>query len=232
MKFTIRDLPVAERPRERLQTFGARSLSMHELLEIIIANGGRSGSVHKISSELVSKYQSLENLDHASVGELCEVNGVGYAKAVQIKAAVELGKRLHAEVQKSSSNQILTSSDAHKLSAYYLKNKKKEHLLLFCLDVHGKLIGKPETISVGVLDCSLIHPREIFNCAVRNFAAKIILAHNHPSGSSVPSPQDIEVSRQIYQAGLIMGIELLDHIVIGESEYTSIRQDHAEVFAG
>ena len=231
MRFTIRDLPVQERPRERLQSLGATSLSVQELFEIIIANGSRSGSVHKISNDLIAKYSSLESLDNASLSELCQIKGVGRAKAVQIKAAVELGKRLSAEVHKNSVSQILTSRDAYNLGLYYLKNKKKEHLLLFCMDVHGKLIGNPETVSVGVLDCSLIHPREIFNHAIKNFSAKIILAHNHPSGSSVPSVQDLEVTKQIYSAGLVMGIELLDHIVIGNQEYHSIRQDHGEIFS-
>lgn len=231
MKFTLRDLPVRERPRERLQMLGASSLSMQELFEIILVSGGRSGSVHKITGDLISKYRSLEDLDCASVSEICAIKGVGRAKAVQIKAAVELGKRLQAESVNGSVGQILTSGDAYKLALYYLKNKKKEHLLLFCLDVHGKLIGQPDIISVGVLDCSLIHPREIFNTAIRNSAAKIIMAHNHPSGSSVPSPQDIEVTRQIYQASRIIGIELLDHLVIGNGEYVSIRQEQNEIFA-
>jgi|SRR5579872_895995 len=230
MRFTLQDLPVQERPRERLEMLGPTSLSVQELLEIIIANGGRSGSVHRISNELISKYRSLENLESASISQLCQINGVGYAKAAQIKAAMELGKRFSLETFRHNSNQILTSGDAHKLSLYYLKNKKKEYLLLFCLDVHSKLVASPEIVSVGVLDCSLIHPREIFGHAVKNSAAKIMLAHNHPSGSSIPSPQDIEVTEQIYDAGKTMGIELLDHIVIGDSEYMSIRQDHPEIF--
>jgi len=231
MQFTLRDLPVRERPRERLRSLGASSLSVQELLSIILSNGGKSGSVHAITNELLRRYQNLESLDCASIDELRQIKGVGQVKAIQIKAAVELGKRLHLEQQLESAGQILTSEDAFRLAEYYLKNKKKEHLLLFCLDVHGKLIGRPETVSVGLLDCSLVHPREIFNQAVRSSAAKIILVHNHPSGSAVPSPQDLEVTRQIYRAGIIMGIDLLDHIVLGAGEYTSIRQDHGELFA-
>lgn len=230
MSFTLRDLPVRERPRERLQNLGASSLSIQELFEIILGCGGRSGSVKKITQDIISAYHNLSDLDRAPVGEMCKIKGVGQAKAVQIKAAVELGRRLHAENLQVSGPSILTSLDAYNLAAHYLKNKKKEHLLLFCLDVHGRIIDTPETVSIGVLDCSLLHPREIFNVAVRLCAAKIILAHNHPSGNSEPSLQDIEATKQTYQASKIMGMELLDHIVVGEGEYHSIHQDHPEVF--
>jgi DNA repair protein RadC len=230
MRFTLNDLPVFERPRERLHIFGAESLSMQELLEIIMSKGCAAGSVHKISQNLIFHYHNLQNLNQASVQDLCKINGIGSAKATQIKAAFELGKRLYAENSKPKQDSILTSIDAYKMSLYYLAHKNKEHLLLFCLDVHCRPITKPEILSVGVLDCSLVHPREIFSSAIKNNSAKIILAHNHPSGVSTPSKQDIEVTRQIYEAGRIMGIELLDHIVLGKNEYASIRQQNPETF--
>lgn len=229
MKFTVRDLPASERPRERLEKLGSQTLSLQELLEVILGQGGKKHSISGIAHSLIQKYGSLESLSAATVEDLRDVGGVGYAKATQIKAAFELGKRYYLE---SSENlgAILTSMDAYKLARYYLKGKKQEYLMLFCLDVHGRLILKPEVISIGILDCSLIHPREIFNIAINNNSSKIILAHNHPSGSSIPSAQDYQVTSQVFQASKIIAIELIDHIVLGNHEFTSIREQKPEIF--
>lgn len=232
MSFTIRDLPTVDRPRERLHSFGASSLSLQELIDVILGHGGSSsGSVSDITREILTKYKSLEDLDNASISDLRGVKGVGYVKAIQIKAAFELGKRLQLEYVQPKSGNIFNSKDAFLLTERYLKNEKKEHLLLFCLDSRSRLISEPQTLSIGTLDASLIHPREIFVSAIKNYASRVILAHNHPSGSSVPSPADLEVTRQVVSAGKIVGIPLLDHIVVGKNEYSSIGQLSPDIFS-
>ncbi len=230
MSFTLRDLPKYER-RERLHELGAHSLSLHELLELVLGKGSGHDSVFTISQQLLTRYKSLREISSASIQDLCQINGIGYAKAIQIKAAFELGKRFQLEDDSPMSEAVLRSVDAYRMASYYLKDKKKEHLLLFCLDVRGRLINKPETVSIGTLDSSLVHPREIFNSAIKNHSSKIILAHNHPSGSSQPSDQDYVVTNQLYDASKIVGIELLDHIVLGRDEFSSIRENNPQIFA-
>ena len=232
MNFTIRDAPIYERPRERLAALGPGSLSLQELIQIILSQGSRKGSVVYVAQALVKKYATLHGLHQASVIDLCQIPGIGYAKAIQIKAALELGIRLQNELDLPKSSEIVNSKEAYKVARSYLEHKIKEQVMLFNLDVHGRLINTPEILSVGILDSSLIHPREIFNAAISNHAAKIILAHNHPSGDSSPSVQDIEITGQIFEAGMILGIPLVDHLVIGNNEYNSIRELEPELFKG
>lgn len=226
----LRDLPQAEKPRERLLKLGAGSLSMRELLEIILSQGNRKESVTEIATKIIDKYPSWNGIDSASIQELQSVKGVGTAKAAQIKAAFEFGKRFYAESVEPRSNSVLNTQQAYFLCQGYFKHKKKEHLMLFCLDVRGRLISEPEILSVGTLDCSLIHPREIFGTAMKKHASRILLAHNHPSGSIEPSDADIEVTKQVYRSGEIMGIQLLDHLVVGADSFTSIQEYSPAVF--
>lgn len=226
----LRDLPRAEKPRERLLKLGAESLSMQELLEILLSQGNRQESVSDIANKIVYKYQNWNGINAASIGDLKSVTGVGNAKAAQIKAAFEFGKRFYAENIEPQSDSILNTQQAYLLCQKYFKHKKKEHLMLFCLDVRGRLIAEPEVLSVGTLECSLIHPREIFHSAITNHAARILLAHNHPSGSAEPSDADLHVTEQINAAGHLMGIQLLDHLVIGSAKFVSIRKHSAQLF--
>lgn len=230
MQITVRDLPSAERPRERLRTFGASSLSLQELLGVVLGHGGVNGSVLDITKQILSKYKNLQEINAASVLSLEEIKGVGHAKAVQIKAAFELGRRLQDENIQPQSGIVFNSFDAYQLADKFLRNEKKEHLLLFCLDSRSRLITKPETISIGTLDASLLHPREIFIAAIKNYASRVILAHNHPSGSSQPSDADLLVTRQVAEAGKVVGIQLVDHIIVGRDEYISIGEAHPELF--
>jgi DNA repair protein RadC len=229
---SVRDLPIVDRPRERLSSFGASSLSLQELLGVILGHGGAKGSILDITKHIVGKYKNLQTLDAASIQELTAIEGVGQAKAVQIKAAFELGKRLQVEYVFPESDSVFNSLDAFKLADKYLRHEKKEHLMLFSLDNRRRLITKPEVISVGTLDSSLLHPREIFVKAIKNYASSVILAHNHPSGVSQPSPQDLEVTKQIFDAGKIIGIQLVDHIVLGLNEYVSIHECFPQLFQG
>lgn len=228
---TIQDLPKFERPRERLEALGPSSLSLQELLQIVMAKGSGKDSVLTVAQELISKYPSLEKLHQASLKELQEIKGVGLAKAAQIQAALELGSRLHLESNKPRSKSIFNVLEAYRMCAGYLRHRKKEHLMLFCLDSRMRLCAEPEVISIGTLVGSLIHPREVFGTAIKSNAAQILLAHNHPSGSSTPSDPDIKVTKQIYEAGKLMGIDLVDHIIVGVDEYTSIREYAETIFS-
>ncbi len=230
MSNTVRDMPVMDRPRERLDNFGASSLSLQELLEIVLGSGGSKSSILEIARNILARYKNLRNLSSASIKDLGEIEGIGPAKAVQIKAAFELGKRLQLENIHPESGSVFNSLDAYRIADKYLRHEKKEHLMLFCLDSRSRLVAEPQTISIGTLDASLIHPREIFIAAIKNYASRVILVHNHPSGSSQPSDQDLEVTKQVYQAGKVVGIQLVDHLVIGLNEYISIGESFPELF--
>ncbi|MBU6447310.1 DNA repair protein RadC [Patescibacteria group bacterium] len=226
---TIHDMPVTDRPRERLYALGPGSLSLHELLQIILTQGSGSKSVVNVVHDLLSSYKTLSSMEQAGLRQLQELKGIGYAKAAQLKAALELARRFESE-QARNAHSIFNTDAAYRLARTYLVNKQKEHLLLFCLDVRLRPVSEPQIVSVGTLDCSLVHPREIFDCAIRNSASKILLAHNHPSGQSSPSSADIQVTRQIFEASKIMAIELIDHIVVGSRDYTSIREQEPKLF--
>lgn len=226
---TIHDMPVIDRPRERLYALGPGSLSLHELLQIILTQGSGSKSLINVVHDLLACYKTLNSMEQAGLRQLQELKGIGYAKAAQLKAALELARRFEAE-QVRSYNNIFNTDAAYHLAKTYLANKQKEHLLLFCLDVRLRPVSEPQIVSIGTLDCSLVHPREIFDCAIRNSASKILLAHNHPSGQSSPSNADFQVTRQVFQASKIMAIELIDHIVVGSRDYTSIREQDPNLF--
>jgi DNA repair protein RadC len=230
MSYAIQNLPLSDRPRERLCALGANNLSLQELVSIIISSGAPKRSVLAIAHELLSRYESLDKLYKATVLELCSVSGIGKAKAVQIKAVLEIGMRFSSELLRPKTSEILSSDSAYKVFSYYLKNKAKEHFVLLCLDSHCRLITEPEIISIGTLDCSLVHPREVYATAIKNSAAKIIVAHNHPSGTFLASRQDIEVTQQLVQAGNIIGIPLLDHLIIGSNNYLSFKDSYPAIF--
>ena len=230
MSNTVRDLPVIDRPRERLDSFGASSLSLQELLEIVLGSGGAKGSVLEIARKILVRFKNLKDLNNASVKDLGEIEGIGPAKAVQIKAAFELGKRLQLETIHPEAGSIFTHLDAYRIADKYLRDEKKEYLMLFCLDSRSRLVAEPQTISIGTLDASLIHPREVFVTAIKNYASRVILVHNHPSGSSQPSDADLEVTKQVYEAGKVVGIQLLDHLIIGLGEYVSTHESFPQLF--
>lgn len=226
----LQDLPIKERPRERGMLYGLQALSLRELLCIVISQGSKEAPVSDIVDELLLRYKTVQDLDRATVQELCRVRGLGKAKAVQLQTALELGKRWGAEVIDTPTHLIHDSSDAYDLARRYLKGKKKEHLLLFTLNARYGIIGKPEVLSIGTLDSSLIHQREVFSYALSVHASRIIIAHNHPSGSNIPSIQDLEATSAIVKAGEVMGIPLLDHIVVSDNGYSSIRETNPELF--
>jgi DNA repair protein RadC len=220
--FTIHDLPVTERPRERLIKFGVESLSIPELLALILGRGTKGRSVLITASELLQKYKSLKNMANVSVNNLCSVPGIGEAKATQLKAALELGKRLEDDSIPITKTTVKSPDDITRIVRKELKGKKKEHFVVALLDTRNHLIAV-KTISIGSLDTSIVHPREVFLEAVTNSAASVIFIHNHPSGNPEPSEEDIKLTRQLIDAGKMLDIEVLDHIIIGDSGHFSMK---------
>ena len=218
----IRDLPLEERPREKLKLFGAGSLSNAELLAILIRTGNRNESAVQIATRILAGGGGLRSLPDLSLEDLQENKGIGPDKAVTIKAALELGCRL-ATAPKEVSGSITNPRQAADLFMEELRYKKKEYFKILLLNTKNQFISKEE-ISVGSLSASIVHPREIFNLPLRKSAASVILCHNHPSGDPSPSQEDLEVTRRLVDAGTILGIAVRDHIIIGDGSFFSFRE--------
>jgi DNA repair protein RadC len=222
--FTIHDLPISERPRERLQKFGVEALSAQEILALILGRGIAGESVMVTAQRLLSQFGSLKGIASASVEELSQVKGIGIAKASQIKAAFELANRLEGYSDAGSKPVVKTPDDVVGLVRGRLKGKKKEYFLALLLDTRNQLIKVAE-ISVGSLDGSLVHPREVFKEAISATAASVVFAHNHPSGDPTASEDDIRLTKRLAEAGEIVGIDVLDHIIIGDKNFLSLKRE-------
>jgi len=220
--FTVHDLPLGERPRERLFKLGSEALSAPEILALILGRGIKGESVMMTSQKLLSRFGSLKGVANASVEELTQTRGIGPAKAAQIKAALELSKRLEVDVDDKPKRVLKSPEDVAAEMRGRLKGKKKEHFWVICLDTRNRLINcKP--VSIGSLDTSIVHPREVFKEAVSSSAASVIFVHNHPSGDPEPSKEDIELTKRLVKAGEIVGIDVLDHIIVCDKSYLSLK---------
>ena len=222
--FTIHDLPTSERPRERLQKLGADALSAQEILALILGRGIAGESVMVTTQRLLSQFGNLKGIANASLEELSQVKGIGLAKASQIKAAFELASRLEGYSEAGDKPLVKTPEEVVNLVRSRLKGKKKEYFLALLLDTRNQLI-KVSEISVGSLDSSIVHPREVFKEAISASAASIIFVHNHPSGDPTASEDDIKLTKRLAEVGEIMGIDVLDHIIIGDKIFLSLKRE-------
>jgi len=221
--FTIHDLPTSERPRERLQKLGVDALSAQEILALILGRGIAGESVMVTAQRLLSQFGNLKGIAGASVEELSQVKGIGLAKASQIKAAFELANRLEGP-ETEDKPLVKTPEEVVNLVRSRLKGKKKEYFLALLLDTRNQLIKVAE-ISIGSLDTSIVHPREVFKEAISASAASAIFVHNHPSGDPTASEDDIKLTKRLAEAGEIIGIDILDHIIISDKNYLSLKRE-------
>jgi DNA repair protein RadC len=219
---TIKELPLRERPRERLEHSGAWALSAPELLAILIGSGRQGKNAVSVAEHLLAHFGGLRALGGAAVEQIAAVEGVGKVRAIQILAAVELGNRMSAPTEEVKPV-IGGPEDVYNLLRGELRDLKKETLKSLLLDAKNRVCAI-RTVSIGDLTSSIANPREIFKDAVTASAASIIVAHNHPSGDPTPSADDLDVTRRLEEAGKILGIELLDHIVIGDGRYVSLKE--------
>jgi len=206
--FTIRDLPRQERPRERLQKFGPEALSAQELLALVIGRGIPNKSVMNIAQELLAKFGNIKAISQATIEELSQIKGIGLAKAAQIKACFELGRRQELEPELKNFDIKDPESVVRAIRAS-IQDKAKEHFKLILLNPRNKIIGI-STISVGTLNASLVHPREVFKDAIKHSAASLVLAHNHPSGDPEPSEEDLKITQNLVESEEILRIEVID----------------------
>lgn len=220
--FTIKDMPAEERPRERLARYGAEVLSNAELLAIIIRSGTRYDSAINIANKLLKNEAGVRYLYELGYDELKNINGIGDAKACQIKAALELGKRLKS-YKGNEAVFIKCPADAADLVMEDMRYLKKECMRVIMLNVKNMVISMKD-VSIGSINSSIVHPREIFVEAIKSSCASIIICHNHPSGDPTPSQEDINVTKRIFEAGKIVGIDLIDHLVIGDGRYISLKE--------
>ncbi|MCG0278157.1 MAG: DNA repair protein RadC [Thermanaeromonas sp.] len=218
---TIKDLPEDLRPRERMLAFGAQALSNAELLAILLRTGNPQETALEVAQRLLSQPGGLRYLAEVSLEELKAQKGIGLAKAAQIKAAIELGRRLAAF--RPERPLIKRPADAACLLMDEMRYLDREHFRTISLNTKNRVLAI-DNVAVGSLNSSYVHPREVFKGPVRRSAAAVILVHNHPSGDPAPSLEDIQVTRRLVEAGKVLGIEVLDHLILGDGSFVSMKE--------
>lgn len=218
---SIKQLPEVERPRERLIHQGEEQLSDAELLGIILKDGTPKASAVDVARTLLSKYGNFRELGNKTISELCKIDGIGEAKAAQIKATIEIAKR-YSTITLEPGVKFKNSDSIFKHFHEKLRDKKQETFLVVLLDNKNRVL-KEKQISIGSLTASIVHPREVFGAAIKEHAASVVFVHNHPSGDPYPSSEDIEITKRLDNVSKIVGIKILDHIIIGNSEYFSLK---------
>jgi DNA repair protein RadC len=218
---TIKDWPAQDRPREKLLEKGAQALTETELVAIILRNGNASTGETAIDQarQLLDKFQSLKGIDQASISEITSFKGIGPAKASQIKASLEIARRIGNQPWENG-QPLRSSEDVFHHFRDILEKEKREFFYVVLLNNKNRKL-RDVKISEGSLTAALVHPREVYNPVIRESAAAVIFVHNHPSGDPAPSAEDIEITRRLKEVGEVMGVRVLDHIVIGHDRYFS-----------
>jgi len=219
---TVKEMPAEERPRERLARVGPQSLSTTELLAIILRTGVGGENVINMSTRILAQYGGLAGLARADFAQIEAVKGLGPAKTAQLLAAFELGRRLMLESPEERL-QIRSPADAGHLLMPLIGHKEQENFVVLYLDTRNRVTDR-EILYKGSLNTSLVRVAEVFRGAIRRNSAGIIVAHNHPSGDPTPSPEDIALTRRLVKAGKLLEVDLLDHLVIGQNRYVSLRE--------
>ncbi|WP_442595243.1 RadC family protein [Neobacillus sp. D3-1R] len=218
----IRDFPQDERPRERFVSNGPQSLSNHELVALLLRTGTSQESVLQLSNRLLTHFEGLRQLKAATLEEMTAIKGIGQAKAIQVLAAVELGRRI-SNLAYDDRYVIRSPEDGAKYVMNDMRFLTQEHFVCLYLNTKNQVMHK-QTIFIGSLNASIVHPREVYKEALKRSAASVICVHNHPSGDPTPSREDIEVTKRLVEVGKIIGIELLDHLIIGENKFVSLKE--------
>ena len=219
--FTIHDLPKEERPRERLVKFGEQALSAQELLQLILGRGIAGESVVVTAQKLLSQFGSLQKLAEASIEELSAIKGIGPAKATQIKAVFEIGRRISTQTPSYKSKELTDPKKVYHLIKSKLKDYTREHFYIIALNSRNWSVAE---VSIGSLNASVVHQREVFTEAIRNKAASVVFAHNHPSGDPEPSADDLVITNRLVEAGKILEIVVVDHIIVTNTDFLSFKE--------
>lgn len=218
----IREMLHEDRPRERLKERGAGALSLRELLAIVVGSGGKGRSAMDLADAIVASFGSTREIASASVERFSSVDGVGTATACRLKAAVELGRRI-SRATRGEIKVIRSPEDAARLLMDEMKHLDREHFKVILLDSKNSVISV-ETVSIGTVNASIVHPREVLKPALMKSATSLILVHNHPTGQTSPSREDILLTRRFEKCGRILGIDIVDHIIIGDGSYESLKE--------
>lgn len=218
----LREIPDEDKPRERMQQFGAQALNNAELLAILLRTGTVAESAVRLGERVLAQAGGFRQMVDLTLEQLTEIRGIGVAKALQVQAGIEIGRRL-SRMKQESRVTVRAPKDAADYVMEELRYLNKEHFVVLFLNTKNHIIGQ-ETLSIGSLNASIVHPREVFRSAIARSSASIICVHNHPSGDPTPSPEDIDVTRRLVEAGLIVGIDVLDHIVVADISYVSLKE--------
>jgi len=223
MTKSITRWPESDRPREKLAILGAENLSSAELIALLLSSGTQNLTAVDIGKELLKKFDTLENLSQASLEELREMEGIGPAKAITLHAAFQLSRNMQSEIAKNQTAYCKNPADVAKVFIPKLGHLKQEIFSIALLDTAGKFLRDRE-ITRGIINASLIHPREVFRVAIKEAATSVILVHNHPSGQLDPSNEDLSITRQLVEAGETIGIPVQDHLIIAGNKYLSLKE--------
>ncbi|MBM7572027.1 RadC family protein [Aquibacillus albus] len=219
---SMKDVPKQDRPRERLLEYGPSNLSNQELLAILLGTGTKEESVNTLAQRVLMHFEGLSLLRDSTIEELTAIKGIGAVKGVLILASIELGKRMH-QFKVHERYVVRSPEDGADYVMEEMRNLNQEHFVCLFLNTKNQIIHR-QTIFIGSLNASIVHPREVFREAVKRSAASIICAHNHPSGDPSPSQEDIHVTKRLSECGKMIGIELLDHLVIGDHKFVSLKE--------